>query len=187
MFDPSRCGQAKSYSQASQLTTSRCNNYMFPVYLCVYQVRLKLLSEIDAVTLLGFYRLCLAQWIERGNPCRCQSCPGHGPKDESNHSEKVSGSISDNNLIQVWCVKEIVGAVYWQSFILIHLSRQILGLLPPPPVIFQKNRQQCFGKDYSRRSCSIFQSDLTIFFFFSICISIAGTLATKGIFLHFGC
>lgn len=99
-----RCRQAKSYNQTGQLTVLRCKNYMFPACVCVCTRSSSNASETDAVTPLGFYRLCLAQWIEWGNPCRCQSCPGHGPEDESNHSEKVSGSISADNLIQGWCV-----------------------------------------------------------------------------------
>lgn len=96
-------GKQRATARPAQLTVSQWKNYMFPV--CVFVcTSSNVLCETDAVTPLGFYRLCLAQWIEWGNPRRCQSCPGQGPEDESNHTEKVSGSISADNLIQVWCV-----------------------------------------------------------------------------------
>ncbi len=74
---------------------------MFPVYLCVYQAWLKLLSEIDLGTFLGCYRLCLTECIESVCPCRCQPFWLAVQADKSNHSEEVSGRISTNNLIQV--------------------------------------------------------------------------------------
>lgn len=76
------------------------------MYLCVYQARLKLLFEIDSV-IWGGGGVIDCVWHSGLNwvvPADANPVQLMVQTDESNHSEKVFGRISTNNIIHDWCV-----------------------------------------------------------------------------------